>query len=41
MNTELNISTTLGCILGSGANIDAIMDVIKDLGLEITGISTD
>lgn len=41
MNTEINISATLGSILGNGANIDTLMDMIKDLGLEITGISME
>ena len=41
MNTEINISATLGSILGNGTSMDTLMDMIKDLGLEVTGISSD
>lgn len=41
MNTEINISATLGSIIGNGGAMDTLMDMIKDLGLEITGISAE
>ena len=40
MNTELNISATLGSILSNTAAVDTLMGMMNDLGLEISGIST-
>ena len=40
MNSEINISATLGSILGNSTSMDTLLDMIKDLGLEVTGIST-
>ena len=40
MNTEITISATLGSILSNAAAVETLMDMMNDLGLEISGIST-
>ncbi len=41
MNTDLNISANLGSILGKGTSMESLLEMINDLGLEVSSVSND